>query len=233
MEVEDRPAQRLGLVCLSSLIIKASRQASDSVPMLDREHSFVPKGRVLQWFEQRIEEITAQLDAFSAAAPHPAPRVYIRGADARDRDESLVGSVAGIITSPPYPGVYDYVDHHRRRYAMLGMDPALAERKEIGRRRLVRAKGWMSASWHFKDDMAEAMRGWHDYLAPDGHVVLVIGDGQHEDGAIRVVPLIEGAAKASGFTVAATVSQPRPTFGQAAKRNTQRDEHLIWLDKTT
>ena len=115
---------------------------------------------------------------------------------------------------------------------MLGLDPRMAERSEIGRRRLVKQKGWMSASWHFKDDMAAAMRCWHEYLNDDGHIVLVIGDGQHDEGAIRVTPLIAESAEASGFRVTATVSQARPTFGQASRSKAQRQEHLIWLDKT-
>ena len=49
------------------------------------------------------------------------------------------GSVDRIVTSPPYLGTYDYVDHHVRRYPWLGIDPTPIERGEMAARRHGRA----------------------------------------------------------------------------------------------
>lgn len=228
---EDETFRRLSRVCLSTLIVKASRQVSDSVPRLDRNHSYIPKGRALQWFERRVTEIASQLAEFGAGVPAAArSKPSLRSADARTPEPNLEGRVAAVITSPPYPGVYDYVDHQRRRYALLGLDADFAERHEIGRRKAVQERGWMSASWRFRDDLATAMGAWRKALLPGGRVWLVIGDGQHRDGAIRVLPLVEGAAQSAEMSVVATVSQPRPVFGTAAADTTAtRNEYIIGL----
>ena len=110
------------------------------------------------------------------------------------------------------------------------MDADFADRHEIGRRKTVEQRGWMSASWRFRDDLAKAMGAWSKALLPGGHVWLVIGDGQHRDGAIRVLPLVEGAAEQAGLTITALVSQPRPVFGTAAADTTaKRSEFIIGL----
>jgi len=233
-ETEDEAYRRLSRVCLSTLIVKGSRQVSDSVPRLDRDHRYIPKGRVLGWFERRITEIVSQLGGLGRALPKTeGPEPTLRSADARTPEPDLAGRVAAVITSPPYPGVYDYVGHQTRRYAILGMDADFAERHEIGRRKTVEERGWMSASWRFRDDLASAMVAWKKALLPGGRVWLVIGDGQHRDGAIRVLPLVEGAAKNAGMTVSSLVSQPRPVFGTAAAdTSATRDEYIIGLSVT-
>jgi DNA modification methylase len=233
--VEDASFKRLSRMCLSSLIVKASRQASDSVPKLDRNHQYIPKNRVLHWFERRIEEITGQLKSLGAAVPADARDTpNIRSADARTPDPVIAGQIAAIVTSPPYPGVYDYVEHQRRRYVMLGMDSFFADRHEIGRRQTVIERGWMSASWRFRDDLGHAMKAWDAALSPGGRVWLVIGDGQHRDGVIRVLPLVESAAERAGFEISATASQTRPVFGTAAAdTNATRNEYIIGLKRSS
>ncbi|MGB0591214.1 MAG: hypothetical protein ACPGU1_16175 [Myxococcota bacterium] len=233
--VEDNSFKRLSRICLSSLVVKASRQASDSVPKLDRNHQYIPKNRVLHWFERRIDEIAGQLQSLGAAVPADARhKPNIRSADARTPDPPIAGRVAAIVSSPPYPGVYDYVEHQRRRYVMLGMDSFFADRHEIGRRQAVIDRGWMSASWRFRDDLAHAMKAWDAALMPEGRVWLVIGDGQHRDGVIRVLPLVESAAERTGFEVSAAAAQPRPVFGTAAAdTSATRSEYIIGLKRSS
>ena len=228
---EDATFRRLSKVCLSSLVVKASRQASDSVPLQDRNHQYVPKHRVMKWFERRVDEMARQIGSFGEAVPSDARvKPNIRSADARTPEPQIGSRIAAIITSPPYPGVYDYVDHHRRRYVMLGLDAYFAERHEIGRRQSVIDRGWMSASWRFRDALGHAMRAWSEALIDDGRVWLVIGDGQHRDGVIRVMPLVESAAKANGFEVCASAAQARPVFGTAAAdTSATRSEYIIGL----
>ena len=53
------------------------------------------------------------------------------------------------------------------------------------------------------------------------------------EGAIRGLPLVEGAAEQAGRRVSATVSQPRPVFGTAAADTTAtRKEFIIGLEVT-
>ncbi len=48
--------RRMLRVCLSSILVKASKQASDSVVVADRDHKWITDKRVDQWFVARAEE---------------------------------------------------------------------------------------------------------------------------------------------------------------------------------
>ncbi len=236
---EDRGLGRMLRACLSSVLVKASRQLSDSVPTHDRDHRWVPKGRVEQWFVARVQEHVESLCWLSEEAGVRGIKPRLGLADARRFEPNLRGKIDAVLTSPPYPGVYDYVAHHRRRYAALGFDSRDAARYEIGARRDVKRRGWMSAAWRFAEDLEACMGTWSEALGPEGLIFLVIGDGEHEEGTIEVLPLVERAAQGAGFVVHATASQGRRIHGPSRKRERGgggppkggrgREEHIIEL----
>ncbi len=234
-EIRDPGLARMLRAVVSSLIVKASRQASDTVTKHDRDHRFVPKRRVEQWFGKRVNELLGQLEALLLAMPRKEHlggrdvRPHLRLLDARDHDPSLRGQVAAVVTSPPYPGVYDYIDHQRRRYALLGLDPRLASRAEMGRRKHVQKRGWQEGAQGFAIDLGKAMAAWRDALIDEGRVWLVIGDGQHEGGAIATLPLVEEAAARGGLRVVAALSQSRPVFQGSKRPEEAKEEHLVEL----
>ncbi len=227
----DVGLQRMLRACLSSLIIKASKQVSDSVPRQDERHKWVPARRVGQWLIKRAEEHARGLAALSEAVGPGGTKPRLALGDAREDDARLAGKLAAVITSPPYPGVYDYAHHQRRRYRLLGIDGRGAERSELGARREFARKGVEAGAEAFERDLARAMTAWRVGLVDGGRVFLVIGDGQHERGAVPVLPLVAGAARAAGLEVMASVSQGRPVFGAARREapGTQREEHIVAL----
>jgi hypothetical protein len=69
-----------------------------------------------------------------ARTPGAIPEVL--ETDARTLVDRLgAGSVAGIVTSPPYAGTYDYAEHHRLRFDFLGIRHRAFDEGEIGARR--------------------------------------------------------------------------------------------------
>ncbi|MGM0577347.1 MAG: hypothetical protein ACQEXJ_16605 [Myxococcota bacterium] len=221
---------RMLRACLSSLLVKASRQESDTVPRKARKHRWVPKGRVERWFRRRVREVCGRLADLAAEVPEgtPPPRLSVR--DARAPLPGRMGPVAMVVTSPPYPGVYDYAEYQDRRYAALGLESRAALRDEMGARRDVKKRGWMSAAWRFEQDLGAAMARWREALRPDGLAALVIGDGEHGEGVIRVMPLLERAAGEAGLGVRAAASQARPVHGPARRAGVkQREEHVVML----
>jgi hypothetical protein len=223
--------QRALRACLSSVLVKASRQASDSVTRVDRDHRWVPKGRVEQWFLARADELADALAALADAADPatPPPRLAVR--DARAPLDPALAPYAAVITSPPYPGTYDYVEHHRRRYTALRLDPAAAAAGEIGSRREQRERGWQSATDRFERDLSAALAAWRPSLAAGGRVLLVIGDGQRPDGVVRSLRVVERAGERAGYVVAASISQPRATQGHiGTDRADAKEEHLVALE---
>lgn len=221
------PTRRILRACLSSILVKASRQATDSVTTVDREHRWVPRDRVLRWFEARAEELAQSLEALHAAAPPGAPEPLLKRRDAR---RPFDGPVAAVVTSPPYPGTYDYAAHHARRYAALGLDAQAVARDEIGARSQQRAVGWRAAADAFAEDLGVAMSAWRQALAPWGLALLVIGDGQRPGGVLHVQPLVERAAGIAGFEVVAAVSQRRRLRGHLApERGGDKKEYVVAL----
>lgn len=225
--------RRVLRACLSSVIVKASKQASDSVPRLDRDHRFIPRRRVDGWFLGRANELAEQLKELDREAGSESREPDLGLLDARLDPHGLERTVQTVITSPPYPGVYDYVAHHQRRYGALGLDTDLAQRYEIGARRAVKQHGWRDAAKKFQRDMTTVMGVWRKVLIPGGRAYVVIGDGQHPSGVIRVLPLVKEAARAAGLDWLGQANQDRQTWsvgGRAPKE--KRHEYVVALGRT-
>ena len=225
--------RRVLRACLSSIIVKASKQASDSVPRLDRDHRFIPRKRVDGWFIARANELADRLGDLARNAKGDTREPDLGLLDARLDPHGLERCVQTVITSPPYPGVYDYVAHHQRRYGALGLDTDLAQRYEIGARRAVKTNGWRDASKKFQRDMTTVMGVWRKALVPGGLAYVVIGDGQHPSGVIRVLPLMKEAAREAGLEWLGHATQDRKTWsvgGRAPKET--RHEYIVALGRT-
>ena len=232
------PLTRVLRMVLSSIVVKASRQVSDSVAKLDkRALEPTPPGRVAHWFKKRASELAEQLGALAAAVPREAPEPRLLLGDAREPPADRP-PIAAIVTSPPYPGVYDYLSHHQLRCAVLGVPVAEATEREIGSRRASERLGKERAHTRYVEDLGRVLKVWSETLVPGGFVALVIGDGQIGTDIVRVLPLLERASTLAGLKVRATLSQSRPTFGPPARHESapggatpRKEEHLVWLDR--
>ena len=223
---------RMLRACLSSIIVKASRQVSDSVPMRDTAHAWIPSHRVEGWFVARAREHGANLAALADRLPRSAQAPWIALADAR-YPPPAPGPLAAIITSPPYPGVYDYAAHHERRYSVLGIDAGIARTAEIGARREVRHAGTDEAGVRYVEGMATVLAAWRRHLVPNGRIYMVVGDGQDPTGPIPVIPLMQQAARQAGCAFVAAISQPRPSYGPGGGGGSMgtKEEHIIALGR--
>jgi len=85
----------------------------------------------------------------------------------------LPSHVAGVITSPPYPGLIDYHEQHRYAYELLGLTDRRAD--ELG----AAAKGnSRSATEEYADGMAGVLANAREHLVGDGPVVIVVNDSR-------------------------------------------------------
>jgi hypothetical protein len=219
---------RMVRACVSSLVVKASRQQSDSVAHLDPDHAYVPRGRVATWFERRAEELVGGLEALAPRLAPGSPEPELRTEDAR-RPAPLEGlGPVSVVTSPPYPGVYDYVSHHKRRYRLLGLAKQGVLEREIGARRTQHQGGFAAGLAAYAEDMGRVLAVWREVLAPDGLVLMVVGDGESPEGSLRVLPVLEAQAKTAGLGVAAGVTQRRLVRSRLGKGRT-KCEHTLAL----
>jgi DNA modification methylase len=89
--------------------------------------------------------------------------------DARTLD--LGGPYAGVITSPPYPGLIDYHEQHRYAYELLGL-PRHGE-DELGRPAQGLGRAAIQA---YVDGVAEALANARRALLPGAPVCIVVND---------------------------------------------------------
>jgi DNA modification methylase len=226
-ELDDEPDAELLralLLILSSIVVKVSRQPSDTAAgTVERA---VAKGFASRLFARKAEELAARLGELAAAVPPATPPSDVRLADARALTHVDAESVDLVVTSPPYLGTYDYAEQHARRYGWLGLDPGPFAAREIGARRGARAAADPLAAWQADVDafVAEIAR----VLAPRGRAYVVIGDSAVGTRAIAGDQALRRAAERARLTLLAAAAQERPNFYAPTGRRTRR-EHLVAL----
>jgi hypothetical protein len=220
---EDRGALR---VVLSSIAVKFSRQRADTSE--ERVEPRVAKGTPTKFFGRKAAELAQRWRALAKEVGARTPRATILEGDARQLPE-LVGRRGPfdlVLTSPPYGGTYDYVEHHARRYPWLGVSAKAMRARELGaRRHLSRGKG-VAARW---DDDVLAMLRAIAAVAGKGRIVLLVGDGQVGNRRVDARQQLQRLAKPAGLEVVAWATQPRPDFAGGPPRA----EHLVLLRRGT
>jgi SAM-dependent methyltransferase len=202
----------------SSLVVKFSRQRSDtSNELVERR---VRKGLVSEFFERKAYELAERLEALDqASAEANGTKPNIIEGDARALIDYTRTKFDCIITSPPYGGTYDYVEHHARRLAWLGIKTKRLEAHELGARRRGDDPQRFTRELH---STLQAMRG---VLRKEGMAILQMGDGEHGSERVPADELIASLAPDVGFYPLAVASQGRPDF----RGGRGRAEHLMVL----
>jgi hypothetical protein len=109
-----------------------------------------------------------RIEAFTAARAEDRVATVIHG-DGRLLDPG--GRYAGIITSPPYPGLIDYHAQHRYAYELLGIEEH--PDCELGRPALGTSKAALAA---YSDGVAAVLRNACSGLSSGGRVCVVVND---------------------------------------------------------
>src|SRR5690606_23900913 len=121
------------LLILSSLLVKLSKQTSDTVTREAPRR--IAAGYPARLFLKRTEEWLQQVGEFETLAPHPRPKYSTYVPDARKLTPVKDQVVDLVVTSPPYPGVYDYCAHHAARLRWLQLRGSDFQRLEMGAKR--------------------------------------------------------------------------------------------------
>lgn len=224
---DERDRLALEMV-FSAIVVKFSRQRSETAQHeVDKR---IRKGLVTEFFHRKGEELVAAWTELSEAlpSPHHAPRFVL--SDARKLAHTLSGEYRCdlVLSSPPYGGTYDYVRHHARRHAWLGINPKQLERHEIGARRHG-SRGKKSAAIERWDrEVSGVLRTLATVLRPEGIAVLLVGDGEIAGRRIAADRQLETLAPRYAFELLAVASQPRPDW----RGGMPRREHLVALRRT-
>jgi hypothetical protein len=228
--VESAPLRRALLLVLSASLTKLSRRGGDTT------HLGPPKriagGYAIRFFVKKAHDLEVRLDEAAELVPEGAPVPRLAVADARRLDKIADRSVDLVVTSPPYPGVYDYLEHHRARMRWLGLDARALERSEIGARRHARRRSFSYAFGRFRSEIGSALAEMARVVKPTGSVIIVSADSVLDNRPVYADELFSELAPSVGLALVACASQRRPHFHaptRAAFRERSRQEHVVML----
>lgn len=218
LEVGDEGQRRMLEAVLSSLVVKVSWRKSDT--SAKREKHDRPQGTTSILFHKKARELARMQLALREVVPAGTPPTRLALQDARE--VRVPEPVDLVLTSPPYPAVYDYLplQHLRRIWlgAAEGEDPAL----EIGARRQ-----WRRSAKFARSQWGEDTNAWNAAcaraLVPGGHLVVVVGDGLTPTGPVDTLGSATEAGKRAGLELVARASLLRPDHA----RESARWEHVI------
>jgi hypothetical protein len=137
-----------------------------------------------------------------------------------------------VVTSPPYPGVYDYLSHHAARLRWLRLRADRFDVEEVGARRRLEPLGPEAGRRAWQDEIAAVLGAMHTAMAPTGRAALLIADSVVAGAAVPALEAVRLAAASAGLSIVASASQARPHFHAPTARafaDQPRREHAILL----
>lgn len=212
---EDEAVREYLFAVLSAILIKTSFRESDTSN--HRVPSQRPPETTLHLFHKKARLLGRMVEEFNEDMPRP----LIERGDARTTPPPR--TVDLVLTSPPYPGVYDYLPMQQLRFKWLELKPGRDYTREIGSRRDFRAQGRSDALRDWSRATRDWIRNQAQALNPGGRMAIVVGDGLVGDRMVDALnPTIE-ALEAAGLRILARASADRPDYA----RESVRVEHLI------
>lgn len=213
--IDKAPTDVQGLLAaaFSSILVKVSWRASETSAR--REEHPRPPGTASTLFHKKVRELARRLVALRDVVPEKTPHASIVIGDARRL--ALRRHVDLVLTSPPYPGIYDYLPMQGVRQAWFT--------GEVGEGELGSRRGWHEhgAQRAWRRDTYAWMSQVAQGLAPGGHLVVVIGDGLQPAGPVDALMPTLDVGEACGLEALAVSSLARPDHA----RDEQRWEHVI------
>jgi hypothetical protein len=156
--------------------------------------------------------------------------------DARRLHQVPSASVVLVLSSPPYPGVYDYHDQHQTALRWLALDARSFDKAEIGARRRLSKLPYQAALATWEREFGQCLLELSRVLTKRGAVCLVTADSALGRKALHSDEVIAKLAGRAGLLVSAHAAQKRPAFGrpsQHAFERKPRREHVLVLRKCT
>ncbi|MFO0754880.1 MAG: DNA methyltransferase [Byssovorax sp.] len=221
------------MLVLSSILTKLSQKRSDTSE--EGVQKRIAAGYPARLFARKTEELCRSLEEVAAPLAKAPPARVLEG-DARVLEGVLPGSIHLAVTSPPYPGNYDYLAHHEARLRWLRLRPERFDEAEIGARRRLDPMGEDEGPRRFARELGEVLAAVNTTLVPDGAIVLLIADSVVAGAPVYAIDLLAALAPRTGFTLIAAASQPRPHFHAPTGRAfvaRAREEHAILLARDT
>ena len=192
-------------------------------------------------FQQTVGAYADAVAALSAAVPPSVAAAETFTADARTL--SLSAPVDSVVTSPPYPGVYDYLSTAREERAKLGSFDGAAEALVMGLKGNPSGRDGWPDEWKSNNEMGarKALRRratefagtWQSDHEAWLRAVAAAGARRHRHRRRPGVDALEStraAAAASGWRLAASATIESSLPLEERRKGSRRTEHAILLD---
>jgi DNA modification methylase len=228
MELELTEQKRALRLVLSSLLTKVSYSEGDTTRM--KAPRRLPPGFAIRLFVEKTRELEMRLNLYLKRVPERTPRAHVTHADARSLAYVERASIDLVVSSPPYPGVYDYLDHHLHRLRWLGLRESRLSESEIGARREYKRLDLEGAIQRWRREIGPCLKEMRRTLTSDGRGIMIIADSVADRRALRADEQIRIAAEEYGVDIMAIASQERPLFlhgAEEAFRDGPRLEHVV------
>ncbi len=171
-ELGDPGMERALFLVLSAILTKVSLKAGDASSRTMAKR--LARGYAIRFFTHKAHDLALRLVEAKQHSPRGARPARVELTDARRLGFVADRSVDLIVTSPPYPGVYDYYNHHALRMRWLRLDGRGLSRNEIGPRRAARKGAVSIGEW--ERDFTRVLEEMRRVLKPGGKAVLLVAD---------------------------------------------------------
>lgn len=203
--IESKAARSLALVSFVQAAARLSYQESET--------RYTSKPRPIDILEVPravLSELRRMRRIVTEASIERAGEARFVDGDARDPAslELDLESVGLVVTSPPYPNVYDYHLYHRFRLFWLGLDPKELRRVEIGSHLTNQAKAEPVAA--YVDDMRKVLENCLAVLAPGRYFAMVVGDGLFKGEIFNTARHMTALGSELGFDHVVTLERALP-----------------------
>ncbi len=230
LATKEPELRRALLLVLSALLTKVSSKGGDSSARSSEKR--VAPGFPSRFLLKKTAELAEQLLEYAGSLQQPAPAATCTLGDARRLPGLRAASVALVVTSPPYPGVYDYLTHHDDRLRWLGLETSDFEQLEIGSRRKLSGASFGPALAQWERDFGATLSALARGLTRDGRVVLLLADSTLAQKPLFAERVVAKLAPIAGLELLARASQARPHFHRESRDafvKQPRREHLLLL----
>ena len=214
--------ETLGAV-FSSLIVKFSKKIFETSENT-KQPSF-PKGAVGKWMERKTQELLKNQLKLATKIPNTAPAI-IWNENILELEGPEENSVNCTITSPPFPGTYDYLKLHELRMKWLDLSSNTMSSSEITNR------NYSPGQW--KQVFREFMLKLRRWTAEDGLCYLVLGDWVERNKRVSGLEFTQKYADSIGWKVTGGASVQREIYDSELRKSFGKNgkwEHLILLRK--
>lgn len=222
--IEDGVIRRALEMVFSAMVVKFSRQRADTSEHLVEKR--LRKGLVTEFFVRKAAELCTRWEQLAQALPTDVPHIGLFQCDVRELPRHLPQAQRAdlVLSSPPYGGTYDYVQHHARRFPWLGMSSEQFAEKELGARRHFSAAPAGRRRWD--QELTGALVAIAESTQLGAQVCFLLGDAQLGDERVDAAQQLAVLAPACGLRFVASAAQQRPDF----RGGQPRQEHLVLLE---